>query len=220
MKELVLNIEKREGGKASLFRAQDKVPAVFYGPKSDSVSIAVSLPEFLKVWKEAGESTVIALHGLGEDKDALIQEVATNPVTERPEHVDFYIIEKGKKLVVSVPIEFAGEAEVEKENGIVVKVLHEIEVEALPKDLPHEIKIDLSVLKTLEDQILIKDIKFPEGVETTLSPDEVVVAVSEAKDEPEPEPEAIDMDSILVEEKGKKEEEETSEGKPKTEEKE
>jgi len=208
---LVLNVEKREGGNPKILREKGKIPAVFYGPKSGSVSVVVSLPEFMKVWHEAGESSVISLHGLGDDQDALIHDVQIHPVTETPEHIDFYIIEKGKKLTVSVPIEFEGEADVEKENGIVIKVLHEIEIEALPKDIPHEIKVDLSTLKTLEDQILVKDLKFGEGVETTLEGDEVVVAVTEAKDEPEPEPEVVDMDSIEVEEKGKKEGEESSE---------
>lgn len=205
MQDLVLNIEKRESENLNALRNNGRVPAVFYGPKSDSVPITLSLPEFAKVWQQAGESTVISLHGIGEDQDALIHDVQIHPVTEQPIHVDFYIIEKGKKLTVSVPIKFEGEAKVENVGGIVIKVLHEIEVEAMPKDLPHEITVDLSGLETLEDQILVKDIKLPEGAETTLEPDEVIVSVTEAKEEPEPEPEAIDMESIEVEGEDKEE---------------
>ena len=126
-----------------------------------------------------------------------------------PLHVDFYAIEKGKKGTVNVPLSFVGTSTAEKElGGSIVKVLHEIEIEAMPKDLPHEIEVDVALLKDFESSIHVKDIKAPAGV-TILTEGEEVVAVAEAaKEIVEEEPAApVDMSSIEVAERGKKEEE-------------
>jgi len=202
---LTLQVTKRDsGGKARKERESGMVPAVFYGRKETSTSISVSERDFEKVWKEAGESSVITLSGVGDDKEALIHDVDFHPVSGLPRHVDFYIIEKGKTLEVSVPIEFEGIAPAVKElGGVLVKVLHELEVEALPKDLPHHIVVDISPLRTLESRIIVKDITLPSGVKTLASPDDVVVLVSEAEEEPEVPTEAPDLASIEVIKKGK-----------------
>ena len=206
---LELKVEKREElGKASkeLGKA-GKMPAVFYGPKEETTPITVPAKSFLNVWKEAGESTVVQLSGLGDPKDVLIHDVDVDPVSGDPRHVDFYVMEKGKKVTVSIPLEFEGEAPAVKElGGMIVKVLHELEIEALPKDLPHEIKIDVSVLENFDSQIQVKDLVLPEGVEATAEPEEVVVLAAEAKEEEEEIPAEVDLESIEVEQKGKKEE--------------
>ncbi len=204
-----LTIEKRTE-EASQVRATGKIPGVFYGPKADSTPITVIESEFMKAWREAGESTVITLTGIGEEHDALIHDIQKDPVTEKVTHVDFYVIEKGKKVQVAVPFEFVGEAPAAKTlGGTLIKVMHEIEIEALPKDLPHEITVDVSVLKTFEDQIKIKDITLPAGVVATTDADEVVALVNAPKEETEDAPTTIDMSSIETSvQKGKKEEEE------------
>ncbi len=204
-----LTIEKRDGAAAAA-RSQGKVPAVFYGPKAASTSISVNEPEFMKVWRAAGESTVITLSGDGEDHDALIHDVVRDPVTERVLHADFYIIEKGKKVEVAVPLEFVGEsAAVKTLGGILIKVLHELEIEALPKDLPHAIEVDISSLVDFEVQIKVSDLKLPAGVTAKAEAEEVVALVSAAKEEVEEVAAPIDMSAIEIsEKKGKKEEEE------------
>ena len=87
-------------------------------------------------------------------------------------------------------------------SGILIKVLHGGEAEAMPKDLPHDIKVDVSGLDTLESQILVKDLKVPAGVEILTSGEEVIAAMTVAKDEPEEEV-PVDLDAIEVEKKGK-----------------
>lgn len=209
---LKLAVEKRdEGSKPKEIRENGKIPAVFYGRKEETVSVVLSKKDFEKVWKEAGESSVIELSGVGDDKEALIHDVDIDPVSGDVRHADFYIIEKGKKLNVKVPFEFEGEPPAVKElGGTLVKVLHELEIEVLPKDLPHNIVVDVSPLATFESRILVSDIKLPEGVETTVSLEEVVALVSEVIEEVEPEPEeAPDLEGIEVEQKGKEKEEGT-----------
>lgn len=168
--------------------------------------ISVPLVDFIKVWKEAGETSVVTLKGEEGEHEALIHDIDFDPVTETPRHADFYVFEKGHKLEVDVPIEFEGVSPAVKDlGGILIKVLYEIKVEAMPKDLPREIKVDISSLVNFESQILASDLKLPAGVELKESPEEVVALVSEPKEEKEEVP--VDLSAIEVEKKGKKEEE-------------
>jgi large subunit ribosomal protein L25 len=196
--------EKAEDNKD--LRTNGYIPSVFYGAKEKSTSVKIKEGEFLSVYEEAGESTIIKLNDGKEEHEALIHDVQFDAITGRPIHADFYVIEKGKKLTVTVPIEFIGSSPAEKSlGGVLVKVMHEVEVEALPKDLPHELEADISILVDFESQLKASDIKLPEGVELQVEADEVIALVQEPKEEEE-EPEEIDLDSIEVEEKGKKEE--------------
>ena len=204
-----LTIEQRDA-KASLdaLRKAGKIPAVFYGPKEEATPIAVDAKEFGKVLKEAGESTVVTLEGVGESKDVMIHDIDHNQVSGAVVHVDFYVIEKGKKVRTHVPLEFIGEAPAVKSlGGTLMKVLHEVEIEAMPKNLPHGIEVDISVLATFSDHIAIKDLRIPEGVEILNAPDDTIASVAEPKEEVEEPVAAIDMESIEVEKKGKQEEE-------------
>ena len=205
-----MHAEKRaeRGKRLRALRAGGKLPALLYGPKEAATPLSLSFAEFAKVFKEAGESTVITLAGLDEDKDVLVQDIAYDPVTSAPVHVDFYAIEKGKKVTVNVPLEFIGEAPVEKIGGVLTRVLYELEIEAMPKDLPHQIEIDVSSITGFDSQITVADISAPAGVVILNAPEEVVVVAEEAKEEAEAPVEQVDMSAIEVEEKGKKEEDE------------
>lgn len=203
-----VQIQTRDGGNPDTLRAKGRIPGVLYGPKEASQAISVDQKVFEKLWKEAGESTIVTLEGVGEPKDALIHEVDFNPVTDVARHVDFYIIEKGKKVETEVPLVFVGEAPAVKNlGGTLMKVMLEVKVEAFPKDLPHEILIDVSTLETFESRIAIKDIPVPAGVIIHEELDETVASVSQPKEEEEAPVAEIDMESIEVEKKGKKEEE-------------
>ncbi|MEN9649319.1 MAG: hypothetical protein RL094_286 [Candidatus Parcubacteria bacterium] len=206
---LKLTIEKREGKLADV-RKGGNIPGVFYGPKEAATSIAINEIEFNKIWKQAGESSIVTLQGMGEDHDALIHDIDRDPVKGNIRHVDFYVIEKGKKVQVNIPIEFVGVAPAIKElGGTLVKVLHEVEIEAMPKDLPHNLEVDISSLVDFDSQVKAADIKLPAGVTLLTDPEEVVVLAAAAKEEPEEPAAPVDISAIeLSVEKGKKEEEE------------
>jgi len=212
---LELKVQKREKkGNLEKLRKEGLMPAVFYGKKEESTPISISQTAFLKVFKEAGESTVVSLnHGEG-TVEALIQAVDLDPVTEIPRHADFYVFEKGHKLEVDVPLEFIGVAPGVKDlGGLLVKVMYELKIEALPTNLPHQIEVDISSLLEIGSQFLVKDLKLPEGVSLVDDEDEVVVLVAAPKEEEEEEPEAVDLSAIEVEKKGKeKNDEEGEEG--------
>lgn len=206
-----LQVRKREGKKSlKELRGGKEMPAVFYGPKEEATPIAIDADVFKKLWKEAGESTVIELTGDGIDKEVLIHDVDVHPVSGEPRHADFYVMEKGKTVTVNVPIEFVEVAPAVKElGGVLVKVLHEIEIEVLPKDLPQQIEVDVSTLKDFESHILAKDVNIPESATLITGEDEVIALVNPAKEEvEEEEAEAGSIEDIEVEQKGKKEEEE------------
>jgi large subunit ribosomal protein L25 len=212
---LTINIEKRDKSqKLKALRQAGKIPAVFYGRKEKSTPISVSSVEFLKVWKKAGESSIIELKGLGEDHEALIKEVDRDPVKEFPRHVDFYVIEKGKKLTLNIPIEFSGVSPAVKDlGGILVKVMHEIEIEAAPRDLPHSIIVDISKLTTLDSVISAKEISLPAGVELKIDGDDIVASIATPKEEVE-ETVPVDLSAIEVEKKGKEAKEGAEEATP------
>jgi len=188
-------------------RNNGMVPAVVYGARVENTSISVPSTDFVKVFKTAGESSTIVLELEGKKIDVLIHQVQVDPVKGFPIHVDFLAIDMNKPVQVTIPLEFTGVAPAEKAGlGSLVKVLHEIEVEALPKDLPHNINVDISSLETLENQIHVKDITAPTGVKILTDEEEVVALVAAAKEEVE-EQAPVDLSSIEVEKKGKKEEE-------------
>lgn len=187
------------------------IPAVMYGPKTETTSVAISGPDFQKLWKKAGESTVVTLENENGSNDVLIHDIARHPVTDAIIHVDFYAVDKNKSVQINVALEFIGVAPAVKEFGAVfMTIAHEIGIGALPKDLPHGIEIDISGLAALDDQIKASDIKLPAGVTLTGDPDEVIALVTAAKEEEEISPTEIDMTAIeLSEKKGKKEDDET-----------
>lgn len=197
------------GKKLKSLRAEGKLPAIVYGPKHAATAFTLSKNEFDKVLKEAGESSVITINGLDTPVDVLIHDVAFDARKGGVVHVDFYAIEKGKKITVGIPLHFTGEAPALKLGGTLTKVLHEVEVEADPTKLPKEIIVDVSVLVDFESQIHVRDLSVPLGVEIKDSGDDVVALIQHVAEEKEDAP-VLDMSAIEVEKKGKTDTEATA----------
>ncbi len=208
-----IQAEIRTKGSADKLRIESKIPAVFYGAGNTSTSISIQAKEFDKVLKEAGESSTIIIDVDGKKIDALIHDVQLDPVRHIPSHVDFLAVDMKKKIVVSVPLVFDGVAPAVKNGlGTLVKVLHDIEVEALPKNLPHEVSVNIETLEGVDSHIIASDLVMPEGVTLVTDGEEVVASIAVQKEETEETTTAPDLSSIEVEKKGKKEEEEAGEG--------
>lgn len=209
LRMLTLQVQQRSKGKPQTLRNKGVLPAVLYGRHEASTPIEVNLKDFEKLFRAAGESTVIELAGLGAPKQALIQDIDADPVTGALRHADFYVIEKGQKVTVSVPLSFVGVSGAVKDlGGILVKVMHELEIEVDPAELPHELEVDISALATLDSQIKVADLKLPKSAEIQIDGDELVAMIDTAKEETE---EVAPMDISAIEtsvERGKKEEEE------------
>jgi large subunit ribosomal protein L25 len=191
-------------------RQSGLTPAIVYGSGTESKMISLVSKDFEKVFKGAGESSTVTLTLDGKNIDTLIHEVQFDAVTNRPMHVDFLAIDTSKPITISVPLEFTGVAPAVKGGlGTLVKVMHEMQVSALPKELPHSISVDISSLISLESHISVSDIKLPAGVTAIAKENEIVASIAAQKEEKEEVP--VDLSAIEVEKKGKKEEEQTSE---------
>ncbi|MDP3956313.1 MAG: 50S ribosomal protein L25 [bacterium] len=214
---LILEAKKREiFGKANkVVRAEGNMPIVAYGPGNpakESLHYAVPTKEFIRVYREAGESALVGLETPEGRLESVIQDVARDPVTGAPLHADFFLIERGKTMEVTVPFEFVGESPAVKSfGGILMKTMHEVDIEVLPSNIPQEIEVDVSLLATLDDVITIGDLKLPEGVKVLAESDEVVVSVDTAGEDEVEIATEIDFTAIEAEKKGKKEEEVSSE---------
>lgn len=204
---LAVETRTERGKKLSKLRTAGKLPAVVYGPKEESTPLSIDQVAFEKLFKQAGESSVIILNGLGTPKEVLVHEVAFDARRGGIVHVDFYAVEAGKEITVHIPLEFTGEAPAQKLGGTLTKVLHEIEVTCLPSNLPQHIVVDISGLDDFEKQIHVKDLVIPKNVKLENDLEDVVALMQAVVEEAEAPVVAIDMDAIEVEKKGKTEEE-------------
>jgi len=215
MVNLSAKIRKDFGKKVEKGRRKGIVPAVLYGPKTENISLEVDSKEFEKVYREAGESSLIEVSVDKKTFLVLIHAVEIDVISQKPIHVDFYQPKLDEEITAAVPLVFQGEAPAVKDlGGTLVKNIHELEVKALPQNLPHEIGVDISILKTFEDGIAVKDLAVPQGVKILKEPDEAVVFVAEPQkvEEELVKPMEEKVEEVeKVEEKKEKEEESSAE---------
>jgi large subunit ribosomal protein L25 len=182
MIKLTAKIRKETGRKTKAIKNAGKIPAVVYGPGVKNVLVEIDYKEFQKVFKEAGESSLISLHveGEKEERPVLVHEIQKDSVSDNIIHVDFFQASLKEEVEANVPLVFEGVSLAVKDlGGTLVKHFSELEVKALPQNLPHEIKISIDILKTFEDHILVKDLILPEKVKVIAKADEIVVSVSQ-----------------------------------------
>jgi large subunit ribosomal protein L25 len=161
-------------------RNAGSLPAVVYGHGTEPQSLTLGVSEFQKLYRTAGSSSLIdlSIDGAAPVK-VLIQEVQPHHLTMKPQHVDLRQINMKEELEVEVPLAFTGEAPAVKElAGTLVHAYDAVLVKCLPSDLPHEITIDLSVLKTFDDAITVANLVLPKGVTVLLDADASLVSVA------------------------------------------
>lgn len=176
------------GRHAHAIRGRGFLPAVLYGPGVEPLPLSVSAREFNRALAEAGETSLITLKVEGGNvHEVLIHDVAHDPLTSSPIHADFYAVPLDRPIDAEVPLVFSGQSPaVANEGGIIVKVRHELSVRALPKNLPHELAVDLARLEKVGDKIHVSDVVLPAGVETRhLGPEEVLALVEPPRSEAE-----------------------------------
>lgn len=186
--KLELKAESRTvfGGKVNALRRSGYMPAVLYGKGQEAISLQVLIKDFSKILKIAGESTLIYIQVGGQSYPTIIHDVAKDPVKDDIIHADFYKVSLTEKIKTKVPVVFVGESPAVKDlSGIFVRNINELEVEALPQNLPHEITIDISSLKNFGDQISIKDIKLGSDIKIEAEADSIVATVQEPKSQEE-----------------------------------
>jgi len=182
MKKISLSVQPRKvlGKKVKKLRKEGVLPANIYGKDVKSESVQVPYKEFEKVYKEAGETGLVDLEVDGQVKPVLIHNIQFDPVSHEPLHADFYQVNLKEKVKTMVPISFIGEPlAVINKVGILLEQLSEVEVEALPTDLPEKIEVNVEQLVNVDDQITVSQIKVPAGVAILSDANQVVAKIGE-----------------------------------------
>lgn len=185
MTKITLKSEKRSvfGRKVKNLRLGGLIPANVFGKNIDSEAVTVDAKEFEQVFKAAGETQIIDLSG----RPVLVSNITYDPVTENYLHVDFRQVDLKEKISAQVPVETEGESPAEKQSlGTVVQQIDELEVEALPADLPEKIVVDISGLAEVDQAIYVKDLKVSDKVEVLTDNESIVVKVEPPQKEEEP----------------------------------
>ncbi|MBU3964134.1 50S ribosomal protein L25 [Patescibacteria group bacterium] len=178
-----LSAELREikGEKVEGLRKQGFLPAVAYGPKIGNASLVLNLKEFEKVFAEAGEHAIIDLKIKGEKENhpVLVHDIQKDGVSGKIIHIDFYAPDLEKKVEVAVELVLVGESPaIKKLGGTIIKTVSELEIRALPTNIPDEIRVDIGSLDAIGKEIFVRDLVVPDGVEVLKDPDEVLVLVA------------------------------------------
>ncbi len=160
-------------------RKSGKIPAVVYG-HNDPVHISVDEREFSQKFDTISENTIITLNVGKDTYSVLVKNFQDDILTSKIQHIDFFEIERGKTLRTHIPVHIEGTAKGTREGGILEVLLHELEVECLPKDIPETIVVNVAALES-GDSIHVADIQAPEGVKILNHSDQAVVAVTVVK---------------------------------------
>lgn len=226
----LIKAEKRKilGRKVKGLRDEGILPANIYGKKVKSVAVQVDRGDFEKVFKQVGETGILEVKLGKEKRPVLIHNIQYHPVTDEPLHVDFHQIDLKQKVTASVPVELTGKSPAEDQAlGTAVQYIDEIEVEALPVDLPEKFEVGISGLEEVDNAIQVKDLAFDKKkVEVKVKSDAIVVKVEPPREEEEELPpaeevpvegeEAVEEEAVPEEEKEKEKDKAEKEGKEKS----
>lgn len=184
MQAIPLKAQEREilGKKVKTLRRDGIIPGHVFGKKTETEHVSVNLAEFLKVFHQAGETGLVDLK-IGEKiRPVLIRDVQLDPVKGSPLHIDFYQVNLSEQVTVPVPVVLIGEEPevVHTGEAVVIQPMGEVEVEALPAELPEKIEVDISGLKAIDDAILVSQLLVPEGVTILADAESVVVKLDNA----------------------------------------
>lgn len=194
-------------GKATkTLRGKGLIPAELYGHGLENLHLSVPAKEFAKLFKQAGESTIIKLKVEDEkDFNVLVHDISKNALTDEISHIDFYSVRMDEKIKTRVPLEFIGESiAVKEQSGVLIKSMREVEVEALPADLPRHIQVDIGLISNIGNSILVKDLPVKKGVKLLVDPETAVATVIEMAKEEEVAAPVASVEDVKVETEEKK----------------
>lgn len=200
-----LTAEKREktGKQAKSLRKSGLIPAVIYGPEMESVSISVPKVKFNKIFDEAGETTLVDLNVDKNSYKVLFKNVQFDPISLNPIHVEFYKPNLLEKINAEIPVEVIGEDThplIKSGEAMVLTIIEEIKVEALPTDLPKAFVIDISSLEKVGDSITVAQLEYDhDKVEIVeLEPDSMVIKLDSSEMQEEVEETPVSEEEALA----------------------
>ncbi len=180
MKKYTLNAQERTlvGRKVKQLRSAGSIPASVYGKKIESTSVTIVRDDFIKVYRATGESGLVELTMDHQVRPVLIHNVQKDALSGYPLHVEFYQVDLKEKVKAHVPIEITGEAQpVKEKQGVLLTILDEVEVEALPTELPEKIVVDVAKLTAVNQELKVSELKVPAGVTILTDPGLTIVKI-------------------------------------------
>ena len=190
--ELTLDAREAQGKANKRLRREGIVPGVVYGKGEGSTNVQVDAKTFETLYRAAGRTSVVKfrLPGHSRATSGFIKSVQRHPLSGAAIHVDYYLVNLNVEMEVEVPLAFTGEAPaVEETGGTLLHNLSSLRVKALPNDIPHEVSVDVSVLKSLDVAIHVRDLSLNRDLVQVLTDGETLVAtVVPPRVEEEPEP--------------------------------
>jgi large subunit ribosomal protein L25 len=184
--QLKADVRTVTGKKVRSLRKQGLLPSSVYGRDFEPVSIQVNQKELAVIFAHAGESSLVELELDGKKVPVLFRNPQYHPVEGTLIHVDCYKVNLKEKISTMVPLVFIGESEAVKAGKVLVEVASEIEVEALPTDLPENIEVDLSKLVDIDSMITVADLVVDKSkIEVKTDAEQVIVKVEEPRVEEE-----------------------------------
>jgi large subunit ribosomal protein L25 len=190
-----LSVEKRSifGKQLKKLRHEGIFPANVYGKNIESTAVQLSFKDFMSTYSKVGSTGLIDLTLEGKKYPVLIHNIAIHTLTRDPIHADFFIVNLKEKLSAHVPIIAEGESTaVSEKKGMLLQLINEVEIEALPADLPESILVDVTALAEVGDQIVIESLKAPSGVTILSEPSQAVFRIEELVSEEALEQEALE----------------------------
>jgi len=185
------------GRKVKQIRQEGWLPATVYGKDFESLSIQFNLAEIVKLFEDIGESTLVEVVLDEKDKlPVLFRNPQYHPIDGNMIHIDCYKVNLKEKIITTVPLELVGESPAVKAGNVLVQVLSELEVEALPSDLPEKIEVNIEYLLEVGNKISISDLHLDEGIEIKNDPEQVIALIEEPKVEEEPVVEEVSPEDI------------------------
>ncbi len=201
--EIAAQARSATGKRNRQLRRTGQLPGVVYGKDTDSLAIQVEAKAFDTLYRAAGRTSLVKLQVDGAAKSAIIREVQRHPLSRRPLHVDFLVVDLAQEMEVDVPLVFAGEPPaVELTGGTLMTPIGHLRVRALPAEIPHEITVDVTPLVDLESSLHVRDLVIPENVHVQTDGDELIARVlpPRIEEEPEVEEEAVEGEGVEGEE--------------------
>ncbi len=204
--ELKAKVRKSVGnGPARALRREGKLPAVFYGPKAETVLLSVDIKELEQIIKKSNIGQVllnlVIQNGQTDAKPAMIKEFQTHPVSGKFLHIDFYEIDMQRKIRAGVPVVTKGQPKGVELGGLLQIVRRELEVLCLPTQIPDAIEVDVTELG-VGDSIHVDEIQLEGDVEIPADVNFTVITVLSPKVEAEVEEEEEELEEEAAEEEG------------------
>ena len=181
--QLAAEVRTLTGRKVNKLRKEGIIPVSMYGHGFEPMTLQAKEQEIDAIFEEVGESGLVDVMVDGKKYPVLFKNPQYHPISGYLMHLDLHKVNLKEKITATVPVEFIGESPAVKLGNVLVEVTTEVEVEALPTELPEKFEVDLGKLETLENMITVADLSLPQGVEMKTALDQVIVKVEEPKEE-------------------------------------